>query len=124
MLLPRKDIFQLHFSLISLWLGMYLTGLLLSAFVKTRLTTEKEEDIYNGLFWLVVWIWDLIEESSFFLLIYLMLPVTDSAKKCRTDMNRFLFDGFVNLEKLEEAVIAQNPSMTVSQRGFVRNDLG
>jgi len=47
---------------------------------------------------------DLFEAISFFLVVYLMLPITDAAKQKRDRFQQFLFNGFLNREELKKAI--------------------
>lgn len=52
-----------------------------------------------------------------------MLNLTTPKKKSEAKLNKFLFRGFLNLNQLEAAIIAQNPGMDELHQGFVRQDL-
>ena len=53
----------------------------------------------------------------------MMLNVTTPKKKMEAKLNKFLYRGFLNMDQLEAAVIAQNPGLNELYQGFVRQDL-
>lgn len=55
---------------------------------------------------------DLLELLTFYLVIFLMLPLSTNMRNKRKEFNTFLHRGFVDFDHLESAVIAQNPEMT------------
>ena len=59
---------------------------------------------------------NLVEMTTFFLVIKLMLPITPSDKETRSKFQKFLFQGFVDKNELKAAVLANNPDMNQEQR--------
>ena len=65
-----------------------------------------------------------IEQSTFFLVVYLMLPITSGQRRRKEELQRFLFCGFVEPSELKNAIKAQNPNMTPDTESIVMQDLG
>ena len=65
----------------------------------------------------------MIEGLTFGLVVYLMLPIGDEQKMKRDEFQKFLFVGFLDRTKLEEAIQAQYPTLTESQKEFIHRDI-
>ena len=65
----------------------------------------------------------LLEMTTFFLVVKLMLPITPSEKEKRSKFQSFLFKGFADKNELKAAVLANNPDMNKDQRSIVESDL-
>ena len=48
---------------------------------------------------------NIVELATFYLFVYLMLPISEKAKKKRAEFQKFLFCGFVKPEELENAIL-------------------
>jgi len=55
----------------------------------------------------------ILELTTFFLVVKVMLPITPSDKKTRSRFQRFLFKGFADKHELKTAVLANNPDMNL-----------
>jgi len=53
---------------------------------------------------------------TFFLVVKLMLPITQSEKEKKSKFQRFLFKGFADQNELKAAVLTNNPDMDFEQR--------
>ena len=60
--------------------------------------------------------------ATFYLVVFLMLRVTETAKARHIALQKFLLNGFVNPKELEAAVFAQHPDMPEEVKGNVRHD--
>ena len=58
----------------------------------------------------------IFEACSFWLVLYIMLPLTDRQKRQRKNLKTFLLNGFINIEHLESALLERNPSMNEDQK--------
>ncbi len=67
--------------------------------------------ILYGIYYILFAIANLLEITTFFLVIKLMLPITPSEKETRSKFQRFLFKGFADKNELKAAVLANNPCM-------------
>jgi hypothetical protein len=83
----------------------------------------RTREIYAGIDNLMSFIAKIVELATFYLFAYLMLPLSESAKKKRAEFQKFLFCGFVKPEELESAILAQNPGLSAEKQGFIREDL-
>ena len=61
----------------------------------------------------------LIEMTTFFLVVRMMLPITKLDKETRSKFQRFLFNGFADKNELKAAILANNPHMDTDQRSLV-----
>lgn len=68
-------------------------------------------------------IWNTVEQAAFFLVVHLMLPLTETARQRCAQMQSFVFCGFVDRQELENAVLAQNPDLTKQQKETLKKDI-
>ena len=61
----------------------------------------------------------IIEMSTFFYVVKMMLPITKNDKETRSKFQRFLFNGFADKKELKAAILANNPHMDADQRSLV-----
>ena len=65
----------------------------------------------------------IIEMTTFFLVVKMMLPITKNDKETRSKFQRFLFNGFADKNELKAAILANNPHMDADQRSLVEQDI-
>ena len=118
-LLPRVGVFKLHGYLLGTWLILYIVSILLLQIGSHLNLTTNQKDIVFGICWILFPFFDFTELTTFFLVVSLMLPVTEKAKQRYVEMQSFIFGGFVDREELESAVLEQNPDLTTSQKEFL-----
>ena len=53
----------------------------------------------------------------------MMLPITQSEKEERSKFQRFLFQGFADINELKAAVFANNPDVDQELRSLIDRDL-
>ena len=78
--------------------------------------------VLAGIYDLLDFIDVCIEMATFYLMSFLMMRVTRSHKLNYTALQKFLFEGFVNHEELENALIAQHPDMSQDHRDALHSD--
>jgi hypothetical protein len=71
---------------------------------------------------LVICLANLLELCTFFLVVKLMLPITQSDRKLRSKFQRFLFKGFADINELKAAILVNHIVMTEEQRARVDYD--
>lgn len=75
-----------------------------------------------GFFNLLTLIGNIIEMTTFYLVVFLMMPITETAKQKHIALKQFLLNGFLKPEELAAAVIAQDPEMPEETKNFIRHD--
>ena len=60
---------------------------------------------------------------TFFLVVKMMLPITENDKETRSKFQRFLFNGFADKDELKAAILANNPRMDTDQRSLMEKDI-
>jgi len=60
---------------------------------------------------------------TFFLVIKIMMPMTNEEKENKSQFRKFLFNGFANKHELKAAVFAQNPLMQSDERNLMEKSL-
>ena len=60
---------------------------------------------------------------TFFIVIKIMIPMTNEEKENKSQFRKFLFNGFADKYELKAAVFAQNPSMLEEERNLMEKSL-
>ena len=60
--------------------------------------------------------------ATFYLVVHLMMAVTQTARTKYIALQKFLLNGFLKPEELEKAVLAQNPEMTQEAQDNLHDD--
>ena len=60
---------------------------------------------------------------TFFLVIKIMMPMTNEEKDHKSQFRKFLFNGFADKNELKAAFFAQNPQMQSEERSLMENSL-
>lgn len=115
-ILPNKKIFIVHVTLLTLY---FLTSALFITLEQAKIGQNCSlncQYIVGSINDIVLMIADLLELLTFFLVIFIVLPVTKDQKQSRVKFQNFLFNGHSSLESLERAVLEANPSMNEQDR--------
>ena len=118
-LIPKMKVFKLHFALLLIYL-ISLFGFTLC--FELAMTINKSSNHYTILLIIsqILQITkNLVEAITFFVVIFMMLPMTKQQHKKRTEMKQFFLNGFVDFDSILPAIIAENPDMTVEEKQAV-----
>ena len=121
-LLPDKNIFILHGSLLTAFLVIYLVQTVTLQIGEKKPSGSNSQLVLYGIVDLLGLISNCVEMATFYLVVFLMLRVTETAKARHIALQKFLLSGFVNPKELEAAVFAQHPDMPEEVKGNVRHD--
>jgi len=109
-LLPHKNIFILHGSLLAFCLLMYAINTFAS--FKALHSTGSVKEYWDGIYELCSFVANLAEAVTFVLVVFLMIPIGKHQQFKRAEFQRFLFVGFMDRRELEEAIRLQYPDLT------------
>lgn len=110
-LLPNKRIFQLHASVLVLYLIVFLAYIIAVQELEKHPSGDSHL-VWGGIVYLLLDLDNTTEILIFFLVAFLMNPVTQSLQNRHQQFQMFLFNGFVDKDHLESAILAQNPDLT------------
>ena len=99
-LLPDKNIFILHGSLLTAFLVIYLVQTVIQQVAEKKPSGSNSQLVLYGIFDLLGLIADCIEMATFYLVVFLMLRVTKTAKARHIALQKFLLSGFIKPEEL------------------------
>lgn len=60
---------------------------------------------------------------TFYMVVFLMLPISKRQKRQQMEFKKFLFGGFLDKDHLESAIFDKNPEATLKERQFIRKKL-
>jgi len=66
---------------------------------------------------------DFFESITFFLVVWLLLPLSEKMQAKHDDFKKFLYQGFIDRKQLEEAIHNQNPGMPEVVKEMLSEDL-
>jgi hypothetical protein len=115
-LLPNKSVFKLHGSLLVAYLLLNILSQILTYWFNQLSFDSNGNLTLRGIDDLLQIFNVLLETLTFFLVVKMTLPITQSEKETRSKFQRFIFKGFADMEELKAAVFANNPEMTAEQR--------
>lgn len=104
-LLPNKRIFIIQGVLLSCFILFELLQNTLSLLANKHSDNQQAFWIYAGTVDFLQFYGNTIELITFFLVIYLLMPLSNEAYAKYVALKRFQFTGFVDCEKLEEAIL-------------------
>ena len=121
-LLPAKRVFQMHGGLLVAYLAIIIAGnITYRIYLKATTDIRKNDligvsDILNDLSCAV-------EIAMFTLVVWLMCPFTEDQKRKCKDLQKFLFNGFLNIKDLEAAIMDQHPNLSEEQQIYIKREL-
>ena len=121
-LLPDKKIFILHGSLLIAFLLTLLTQTIILEIADTQTSGSNAQLVLYGTYNLLGLIYNCIEMATFYLVVHLMMAVTQTARTKYIALQKFLLNGFLKPEELEKAVRAQNPEMPQEAQDNLHDD--
>ena len=101
---PRDFAILLIASLLTL-----LTQAIIFQIADTQTSGSNAQLVLFGIYDLLTLIISCIEMATFYLVVHLMMAVTQTARTKYIALQKFLLNGFLKPEELEKAVRAQNP---------------
>lgn len=120
-LLPHKSVFIVHGLLLSAFFFAYALNLYFS--IKYNHSTGNQQLIAGGFGNLSEVFANFFELTTFFLVVFLMLPLSAEKRKKRSDFTKFLHNGFMDVDHLESAILAQNPELTAEDKEILHDDM-
>lgn len=121
-LLPDKKIFIFHGVLLTAFLILYLVDTIVLQIAYSKPKDSNAQLTLFGVNDLLIMTQQTIEMITFYLVVFLMMPLTKKSKQRFAALQKFLLNGFIKPEELEAAVLAQNPDMDEETRNQVRHD--
>ena len=122
-LMPNQKLFALHRTLL---IGYIIFRAVNYGVVWVILNTEPGFTYYIafGLANITFIVSNLFESTIFYLVVSLMLPITEAQKKKTQNVEKFfLFGCFIDADELERALFSQHPDLPELQKGFIRQDI-
>ena len=119
-LLPKQGLFKLHGAILVAFIVTQFLYVLLDN-VANNLPTVPQQRLF-GVCSIIVALSTFFEDLSFWLVLFITLPITRQQRKRRMDFQTFLLNGFLDFDQLKEAVLAQN-DFDDDERDIVLNDL-
>ena len=113
--------FVLHGSLLAVYLLLY-TSMDILAYNGFRADGNKQY-VLLGLSNVCKILMNIVQLTTYFLVVHLMLPLTEQQVRKKAEFVKFLFVGFVKQDQLESAILAQNPHLTEEQQQTIHEDI-
>jgi hypothetical protein len=108
--------------LLSLFIFLYLLKVVLFNIGGYYPKPSRGQYFYFGTAYWCLNIYEPIELMTFFLVVHLLNPWKRQQQKCE-EFRTFIFYGFVNLQALEAAILAQHPGLTKESLHVIFSDL-
>ena len=108
-MLPNKKAFILHATILGTFVLVYTLRSIVFSVAAGKTTETFTPYELTGIGDLLVLGENTSEIVSFFMVIFLIMPLQKSKRGNRNALLKFAYGGYVKPEDLEQAIIAQNP---------------
>ena len=123
-LLPNQRLFLLHRNLLVAFTVLVGVNYFVAWLASNTNTTSNAFYVWAGLSYLTMMLADLVESAIFYLVVSLMLPITEDQKKKSENVEKiFLFGCFIDPTQLEKAMYAQHPDLNEIEKDSIHEDI-
>jgi hypothetical protein len=114
-LMPNRTIFCIHGTVLVLYLVCSSLGLYFYELRRHLITRDAKLKalIASNIFYILSF---MFECAGFLLVLYILLPTTNGQAKRRKDLQKVFLLGFVDINQLKDAVLAQNEDLDEEER--------
>ena len=119
-LMPNKKLFIMHGVVLAVSIAFLLIAVILDM-TANNLKADAQQCLW-GVTSIFFALSVLFTALSFWLVLYITIPITRQQRKRRMDFQTFLLNGFLDFDQLKEAVFAQN-DFDDDERAIVLDDL-
>lgn len=112
-LIPNKRLFMMHGTVLVLYIVWNIVFLV--CFSWAYYATGDKQNILYGIVNISGVFAPFAECAGFWLVLFMMTPITKGQAKKRNEFESFLLDGFMDVKQLRTAIYENNPDMTVEE---------